>query len=69
MLFYGTEDFMEFVDSFDSQKEMFERISKILKKEKFKSYYYRIWTVALDDGEYQKIDYGSHTKFFFIRDF
>lgn len=68
MLFYGTPDFMELVGTFKDEEEIFYGIKEFLERKKIKPYYYRMWPVNYDDGEYTKVDYGSHSKFFFIRE-
>lgn len=68
MLFYGTTDFMEFVGTFKDEKGAFSGIKEFLNRKNITAYYYRMWPVNYDDGEYTKVDYGSHTRFFFIRE-
>lgn len=49
---------------FYTMKEVYERVSEILKKEKYDSYYTRAITV---DEDTLKLDYGAYNDFFYIK--
>lgn len=48
-----------------THKEAMKLISRVLKNRKITPFYYRIWSE--DNGKTEKVDYGSHTEFFFIK--
>ena len=66
MVFRGTEDDMEYLFHAKTTMDALNEISKYLDSKKTKHYYFRFWDVVLEDGEYVKVDYGSHVDFFFI---
>lgn len=49
---------------FYTMKEAYERVSEILKKERYVSYYTRVIIV---DEDTLKLDYGAYNDFFYIK--
>ena len=49
---------------FYTMKEIYERVSEILKKENYSVYYMR--EITVDEGTL-KLDYGSYDDFFYIK--
>lgn len=66
MVFRGTEDNMEYLFRAKTVMDALNKISEYLDSKKTKHYYFRFWDVVFEDGEYVKVDYGSHVDFFFI---
>ena len=58
---------MEYLFCAKTTMDALNKISKYLDSKKTKHYYFRFWDVVFEDGEYVKVDYGSHVDFFFIR--
>ena len=61
-LYYGNHDNKELVTTVESEQEAFHAISKYIEEHNWKSYYLRVNYF----GNTKMIDYGSHTRFFYI---
>lgn len=53
------------VGTVKSHKEAMKLISRVLKNRKIVPFIYRTWSE--DNGKTEKVDYGSHTEFFYIK--
>lgn len=63
-LYYGTDKNMKLLGEFETEQEAYKRMYEYIKEIGFKSYCQRI---MVHDGT-KIIDYGSHTKFFYIKE-
>lgn len=64
-VYYGSDDNMKLLKEVDSQQNAFDFIIKDIHENNYQSYYMRYWENS--DGT-QQIEYGSHTKFYFIKE-
>lgn len=63
-LYYGTDKNMKLLGEFETDEEAYNCMYEYIKEIGFKSYYQRI---LYFDG-LRVIDYGSYTKFFYIKE-
>lgn len=63
-LYHGTDENMKLLGEFETEQEAYKRMYEYIKEIGFKSYCQRFW---VHDGT-KIIDYGSHTKFFYIKE-
>ena len=63
-LYYGTDENMKLLGEFETNEEAYKRMYEYIKEIGFKSYYQRI----LHFDGLRVIDYGSYTKFFYIKE-
>lgn len=62
-VYHGDEDNRTLIGECRTQKEAFELIKKdVRERNRFNSCYYRMWNIQ--GG--MKVDYGSHTHFYYI---
>ena len=64
-LYYGTDENMKLLGEFETIQEAYKRMYEYIKEIGFKSYYQRMWYI---EKGLRVIDYGSHTKFFYIKE-
>ena len=64
-VYHGTYSNMELLGEFKTKEEAMNFIVEAIYNSKFKSYYQRYWT---EPSGTMIVDYGSHTKFYFVKE-
>lgn len=64
-VYHGTESDKELLGEFKTKEDAMSIVVESIYNSKFRSYYQRFWYEP--DGT-MIIDYGSHTKFYFVKE-